>query len=499
MVGGTEVERTHGSLRSRCVMYGLISGFEMANYVTRLALGPLVAFIVRDGLFTEAQRALMLNSFTPGYVLTQIPAGWLIQRVGCKPVILMNSVGIVSIMLLLPLAARRGASAVSMCLFSFGVLQSSFAPALWTIKASWIPQGPERAWALMASGMGKCWPPSGDAWLAFQALSWWIAGTTLAKNIAAYATPRIAGSHGWEAATGSYALAVGLYAVLWQLRGRERPPPPPPPLPPPPPPPTTTTPPPTTTSTPTTTPSRGRAPFSPVQLLLAAPTFWNTWLHAQHDLAELQILAYWAPTYYSQVLGVELAKVGSYTFLPMLVALPAKPLVAAWETWMHRRGSSLRRTRQAAALIACGVSVPGGLLFAAARQPVLATVGYCIFIFGQVFDAAVVAPNKLDLGGTDGDMPTIASWSSTAAWTSGLCSATALVWLKQITGSWLPLLLAPLGLRVIGTWGYVRHCTMRPVREYLQVPRSRRRQYLHAQDEAPAAHREAGKQGQKAH
>jgi MFS family permease len=167
MVGGTEVERTHGSLRSRCVMYGLISGFEMANYVTRLALGPLVAFIVRDGLFTEAQRALMLNSFTPGYVLTQIPAGWLIQRVGCKPVILMNSVGIVSIMLLLPLAARRGASAVSMCLFSFGVLQSSFAPALWTIKASWIPQGPERAWALMASGMGKCWPPSGDALLAF--------------------------------------------------------------------------------------------------------------------------------------------------------------------------------------------------------------------------------------------------------------------------------------------------------------------------------------------
>ena len=164
----------------------------------------------------------------------------------------------------------------------------------------------------------------------------------------------------------------------------------------------------------------------------------------------------------------------------------------------------------------------------AARRPALATLGYSAFTFGQVFDAAVVAPNKLDLGGTVGDMPTIASWSSTAAWTSGLsvtharhpplarlplspslpplppsiccaasnpwmrsaclpvpvrCCASGLVWLKQLSDSWLPLLLAPLALRLIGTWGYMRHCTMRPVREYLQVPLAERRQYLLAQEE----------------
>ena len=166
----------------------------------------------------------------------------------------------------------------------------------------------------------------------------------------------------------------------------------------------------------------------------------------------------------------------------MLTALPAKPIVAAWETWMHSRGASLRQIRKTAAVIACCISIPGGLLFAAARRPVLATIGYTICVFGQVFDAAVVAPNKLDLGGTEGDMPVIASWSSTAAWTSGLLCASALVAIKQWTRSWLPLLLAPLAMRLAGTYWYVRHCTMRPVREYLAAAPAQRRAYLLGQE-----------------
>lgn len=420
----TDVERTHGSFRGRCAMYALISCFEMTNYLTRLAVPYLVAFIVRDQRFSEAQRAMLLNSFTPGYVLTQIPAGWGIQRWGCKPVIAANGCGIVAVMLSLPLAARHGAAAVSACLFAFGVVQSTFAPALWTIKATWIPQGPERAWALMASGMG----------------------TTLAKNVAAFLTPLLAGRYGWQSAAATYGGAVGLYTASWLGCATERP---------------------KTEANPRgqllLTPSsqadssdgdgnvlaKKQHPFSPLQLMRAKPVLANTFLHMQHDLSELQILAAWSPTYYNQVLGVPLASVGAFTFWPMLCALPAKPVVAAWETWMLKRGASLRQIRKAAALIACCVSVPGGLLFAVARRPVLATIGYTVFVFGQVFDAAVVAPNKLDLGGTEGDMPVIASWSSTAAWSSGLLCASVLVALKQWTRSWLPLLLVPLGMCVL--------------------------------------------------
>eukprot|EP01052_Picozoa_sp_SAG31_P018648 SAG31_NODE_1329_length_8753_cov_4.101225_7_plen_126_part_00 len=124
-------------------------------------------------------------------------------------------------------------------------------------------------------------------------------------------------------------------------------------------------------------------------------------------------------------------------------------------------------------------------MFATARRPLLATVGYIIFVFGQVFDAAVVPPNKLDLGGTEGDMPVIASWSSTAAWCSGLLCASTLVAIKQWTQSWLPLLLTPLVMRIAGTTAYIRYCSMRPAREYLSTVPGERRSYLLAQESKP--------------
>ena len=114
-------EGSHGTFRARCTMYGLLSAFEMTNYVTRLAIPYIVTFMVRDFSFSEQQRALLLNSFTPGYILTQIPAGWAIQRWGTKPVVSVNSLGIVAIMLSLPtVAARGGARAACACLILFG-------------------------------------------------------------------------------------------------------------------------------------------------------------------------------------------------------------------------------------------------------------------------------------------------------------------------------------------------------------------------------------------
>ncbi len=105
----------------------------------------------------------------------------------------------------------------------------------------------------------------------------------------------------------------------------------------------------------------------------------------------------------------------------------------------------------------------------------------CGFVSGQVFDAAVVLPNKLEIGGAD-DMPIIASFSSTAAWTSGLACASLLSLLKQITGSWIPLFGVPLLLRLIGTALYWRHVTVKPLREYLAVAPAARRAYLDMQE-----------------
>lgn len=82
-------------------------------------------------------------------------------------------------------------------------------------------------------------------------------------------------------------------------------------------------------------------------------------------------------------------------------------------------------------------------------------------------------------------MPIIASFSSTAAWTSGLACASLLSFLKQRTGSWVPLFGAPLLLRLIGTAMYCRHVTVKPLRDYLEVAPKQRRSYLEAQGREP--------------
>ena len=53
-------------LAARSVMYALLACHQMANYITRLAVPFIVPFIVQEFGFSESQRAMLLNCFTPG-------------------------------------------------------------------------------------------------------------------------------------------------------------------------------------------------------------------------------------------------------------------------------------------------------------------------------------------------------------------------------------------------------------------------------------------------
>ena len=92
-----------------------------------------------------------------------------------------------------------------------------------------------------------------------------------------------------------------------------------------------------------------------------------------HDLSEMQVLAFWAPTYFNQVLGVPLHLVGAYTSWPMLCAIPSKVLVASWETRCYHKGYSLRQIRKLGSLICAAITIPSGLLFMVLKNPVAAT------------------------------------------------------------------------------------------------------------------------------
>ena len=201
------------------------------------------------------------------------------------------------------------------------------------------------------------------------------------------------------------------------------------------------------------------------ELLTCAPTVANILNHMQHDMHEFQVIGAWAPTYYNQALGVPISRVGNYIFWPMICAIPAKFLMAAWESALIDHGATTRTIRRRAGLLAATVAIPCSVLFVAAPTPILATVAYCGFVFGQVWDNAADGSNVLEIGGPD--IAQIASWSSTAAWGLGLLCASALSALKQLTGSWAVLFLTPAASRCVVAWFWARRCSARSAREYV--------------------------------
>ena len=113
----------------RLVIYNLLAGQHLFNYLCRLAIPFIVPFICSEYGFTAAERGMLLNSFTPGYVLTQIPASYMIQKIGAKAVLSLNNLGVMTAMILLPVAAKTGATAVAACFALLGIVQGPCAQA----------------------------------------------------------------------------------------------------------------------------------------------------------------------------------------------------------------------------------------------------------------------------------------------------------------------------------------------------------------------------------
>lgn len=59
----------------RWLTYWLVSIHSLSVYITRGCIPFIVPFLVNENGWTEGQRAMLLNSFTPGYLLTQARSG----------------------------------------------------------------------------------------------------------------------------------------------------------------------------------------------------------------------------------------------------------------------------------------------------------------------------------------------------------------------------------------------------------------------------------------
>eukprot|EP01048_Picozoa_sp_COSAG05_P010851 COSAG05_NODE_981_length_6302_cov_4.797034_6_plen_385_part_00 len=204
MAGDAEAKTTEAGPRAgisiaRARFYAMMIGSILSVKTLRSSLNSVVPAMALDPSLdlNSSQQAAIMASFYPGYLLTQLPAGPIVQVIGGKSVMSLQLFGTAAIFLSAPLAMKRGGTALlAAALGLLGLLQGPMSPSLSQLNREWIPKGnaKERGIALRLQGLAH----------------------TSAPMLAALVTPFLA-RQGWRRVFYVLGGVVGTFAGLWQL------------------------------------------------------------------------------------------------------------------------------------------------------------------------------------------------------------------------------------------------------------------------------------------
>lgn len=130
-----EIEALYAKLMRRIIPLVLVCYFF--SYLDRVNVGFAKLQMVADLHLSEAAYGVGAGLFFVGYLLLQIPAGWLVQRVGIKKCLAGSMItwGIVSIGTL----ATRDQTSFYALRFLLGITEASFFPAVIAYFSVWFP------------------------------------------------------------------------------------------------------------------------------------------------------------------------------------------------------------------------------------------------------------------------------------------------------------------------------------------------------------------------
>ena len=178
----------------------MLCGHSMVNYIPRRAFKLLIELIAKQHALSEGARAMLMSAWTPGYLLTQIPAGWVLSRFSAKHFVTLQVLASSALLLLLPAAAAmKGVrvGAISVVLFALGLVHGPLLPVQGALKARWCYGEP---FALQLIRFGRT-----------------LSDFTLPL------TGVLAARLGWPVVPCGIAVLGGLFSVVWHRLAAERP------------------------------------------------------------------------------------------------------------------------------------------------------------------------------------------------------------------------------------------------------------------------------------
>ncbi|MCK9284959.1 MAG: ACS family MFS transporter [Rhodocyclaceae bacterium] len=387
-------------------------------YLDRISISVAVIAMQEQFGWSETTKGLVLSSFFIGYMLCQVPSGWLANRLGGK---IMLSVAVIwwsAFTFLTPLAAAISLPVLLATRVLMGVGEAGMFPSVFNLFSRWTPlHQRSRFVALVLSGA-----PVGN--VIGLAVSGWLAT-----------------QFGWQAIFYVFGLLGVLWAIAWipssyndprqhprisreelELLDRDRP----------------------SDATP------GAVPW---RRLLTQPAVWALMVNGFCSAWTLYVLLAWLPSYFNKIYGMNMLKAGFYSAAPwitLFILVNAGGWIADAMTRRHISTTSVRKTMQASGLIG------SALFLMVARQmttPETALAAICLALGFVGLTWSGYGINSLDIAPRYADV--LSGMTFTAANIPGIIAVMVTGWMLDLTGSYDAPFLLGASISVFGAIVYL--------------------------------------------
>ena len=374
--------------------------------IDRIAISIAIIPMAAEHGWTTTLQGAVMSAFFLGYLILQIPAGYLSDRFGGKWVLGLGVIFWSLFTLLTPAAAMLGISALLVCRFLMGVAESVTWPSIYALYSQWIhPDRRASAVGLMNSG---------------------IAGGSV---IALICTPWLISVWSWQGAFYLYGLLGVVWFIFWIYSAQSRPSPLPewqsavalaPQL--------------TPKAPPVVAADEQIYPRLTIRRMLHSRAVWAIAIAHISINWSLYLILSWFPTFVNREMGVDLQTAGLLALAPTVISLVMAPAAGRLFDRLVSQGYNRRTIRRAMQSVAFAgitlamltVTLTDSLIISVAVITLSNALG-AFSIGGFATNHLDVAPNQAGL--LMGVTNTLAAVSSGASvFVSG--------WIQDVSGGW---------------------------------------------------------------
>ncbi len=398
-------------------------------YIDRVNISVAIIPMAEHFGWSGTEKGFVLSSFFIGYLLGQVPSGWMSNRFGGRLALGVALLMWSAFTILTPIAAAVSFSALILARIAMGLGEAATFPAIYNLFSRWVPrQERSRSVTLALGGI-----PVG------MVLGLAVSGILVAR-------------FGWESIFYVFGAVGIVYAVFWFAVIKDSP----------------------AQDSKTSEAERAhisaglnptqleRSPLPVARLLKAAP-FWALLFNHFCSNWILYVLLAWLPSYFRDAQGMSLSSAGLASAAPWLSMFVMSNLGAWLADGMIARGtavSTVRKIMQVSGLIGASAFM---LLITLPSSPTGAVALMCGALGALGLTWVGYAPNHLEIAPRHADI--LMGITNTAGTLPGVIGVAIAGWLLDTTGSYVSVFLLGAGISTAGAVVWILFSSSDPIIE----------------------------------